>query len=879
MNRKAIRFLTAFISISTILFQCVLPVKAHERHDTRVTKANVKKHWQDDFGYEGFKELNQQLQRDFLSFDNAENLEKAAFAQSMPAAENAHLVGSWSPVFDLPIVPIHVMVLTNGKVLMWDSVGDNPTETYPVHDFTRAAIWDPATNIVTRVDNNTTGYNMFCAGFAHLPNGTPFIAGGNLDQYFGGTDTIHFFNQLNNSWSLGPRMTQGGRWYPSVTPLASGEMLITSGYIATPEVYTTSGTLRTLSSATLAMPLYPWLQAVPNGQAFYFGPGDTMRYLNTNGTGSWTNLGTRGDGIFRDYGSFAMYDIGRILASGGSNSTKKSIVIDVTNPNVNPVIGGPSDMNFGRRQHNLTVLPDGTILATGGNSSGASLIDQNANVFDAELWNPSTGSWRVLSRAEKKRQYHSAAILLPDGRVFTGGGGICGACAAVNYLEKNMEVFTPPYLYRQDGSGELAPRPSITNAPDIVTYNKSFTIETPQANDIQQAVMMRVSSVTHSIDFEQRRIPLQYSVNGNGLTAVAPANSNIAPPGYYMLFLIDGAGVPSVAKIMKVDYGTNLGAPVIVASSGGGGSANLSWIPVYGATDYQIKYGTTSENYTNTVNTGNVTQFSVSGLTSARHYFVVKAINPTISGDDSNEVSITPNTASAIGNGLTATYYNSLNFTNPALTRIDPQINFSWLNSSPANEVGADDFTVRWTGKIEPQTSGTYIFYTTSDDGVRLWVNNQLIIDNWTNHGDTEDRGTIALQGGQQYDIKMEFYEREGYATAKLEWSSTLTARQFIPQFRLFSAAPTASGVVVSGRVTSPLGTGLSNVRVMLTGGNLSEPIYAQTNPFGYYQFDDVTAGENYVITVSSKQHNFAQSSLLLNVTGYVTDADFTSDW
>ncbi|GEM_PF-3425513 len=881
MFKKAFNIFLVLSLIASFLFQNVAPVKAHEGHDKpNQSQKDIEKHKKTDFGFDGFKELNQRLQSDFLSFDNAVNFSKAELANRKLKVENGSLVGSWSPVYDLPLVPIHVMLLTNGKVLIWDSVGDNPVTTYPTHNFTRAAIWDPVTNVTTRVDNNTTGYNLFCAGFAHLPNGTPFIAGGNLNADQDGTNTIHYFNQTNNTWSLGPNMTQGGRWYPSVTPLANGEMLITSGNVFTPEVYTTGGMLRTLSNATLAMSYYPWLQSAPNGRVFYFGPDDTLQYLNANNTGSWTNISGR-DGYYRDYGSYSMYDIGKILASGGSTSTKTSVSIDITNPNVNPVVTQVSDMSFGRRQHNLTVLPDGNVLATGGNYNGAELIDKNANVFEAELWNPTTKNWSVLSRADKIRQYHSTAILLLDGRVFTGGGGICGDCAAVNYLEKNMEIFTPPYLYKQDGSGDLASRPSITNAPDSVFYNQSFSIETPNANNIQQAVMMRVSSVTHSIDFEQRRIPLRFSLNGNSLTTIAPANSNVAPPGFYMLFLIDNNGVPSIAKMMQVGYGANLGAPVLVASSGANNSVNLSWIPVFGATNYQIKCGTISGNYTNTINTGNFTNLNVTGLNPAtRYYFVVSAANSTQTGENSNEITVTTNKPQGNGNGLLGSYYNGLNFNTLALTRVDSQVNFNWGMGSPSPSVNIDSFSVRWVGKVEPRTSETYTFYTTSDDGVRLWVNNQLLINNWTDHGETVNTGSINLEAGQKYDIKMEFYDNRFEAVAKLEWSSPQTARQVIPQTQLYTnQPPTASTANISGRIVSPIFRNLSNVRVVLSGGGLTEPRYAQTNPFGYYRFLDVPAGEGYVITVSSKQIPFTQSSLFLNVLGDVTDANFTSDW
>lgn len=610
--------------------------------DQHSKKRGVDEHLQTDFGFPSFRKLNQELQIAYMSFDNKRNLALAEYARSTAAGSNSHIVGSWSPVFDLPLVPIHVMVLTNGKVLMWDSVGDNPAESYPVHNFTRASIWDPLSNIVTNVNNDQTGYNVFCAGFSHLPDGTPFLAGGNINSNLDGTETIHFFDQISNTWSLGPFMTQGGRWYPSVTPMASGEMLITSGDVHTPEVFTLAGTLRTLSNATHVMPLYPWLQAAPDGRAFYFGPDNNMRYLNVEGTGSWQAMGPR-DGINRTYGSFAMYDVGKIVASGGAGgggnpSSKKTVMIDIRDPNVPPIVTIPSDMSFRRRQHNLTVLPDGTVLATGGNSSGADLIDMNSNVYTSELWDPANQTWTSISSSSKIRQYHSAAILLPDGRVFTGGGGICGDCASLGYLEKNMEIFTPPYLFKKDGSGELAPRPLVTSAPPTVAYDESFFVETPDAAGITKAVMMRVSSVTHSIDFEQRRIPLKLAQTPGGLTLRAPANSNIAPPGYYMLFLLNADGVPSEAKMIRVEYGVDLGAPIIVASSGSNHTASLSWIPVFGATNYVLKYGTTPGNYTNTVNTGNVTTLSLTELPYWRYYFAVSAENASESGGNSEEV-------------------------------------------------------------------------------------------------------------------------------------------------------------------------------------------------------------------------------------------------
>jgi len=135
-------------------------------------------------------------------------------------------VGQWGPIVDWPVVGVHVALLPNGKVLAYDSIGDNATETYPVQDHTRATVWDPATGTQTPV-NVDTGFNIFCSGLAHLVDGRMFIAGGNKDQQLNGIVQTHLFDPVTNLWSLGPNMA-AGRWYPTVTPLSNGEMLITS---------------------------------------------------------------------------------------------------------------------------------------------------------------------------------------------------------------------------------------------------------------------------------------------------------------------------------------------------------------------------------------------------------------------------------------------------------------------------------------------------------------------------------------------------------------------------------------------------------------------------------------------------------------------------
>src|SRR4051794_1141476 len=487
-----------------------------------------------------------------------------AFMAAAATAGNPHDVGQWGPVVDWPVVAIHTALLPNGKVLAYDSIGDNATESYPVQDHTRATVWDPATGTQTPV-NVDTGYNIFCSGLAHLVDGRMFIAGGNKDQQLNGIVQTHIFDPAANTWRLGPNMA-AGRWYPTVTPLRNGEMLITSGRVDTPEVATADGSaLRALTGASLTLPLYPWMDVAPDGRAFYSGPDPTLRTLNPSGAGGWQTFGQR-DSINRDYGGHAIFDIGKELIAGGGPSTKDARVVNFNG--ATPTVQATAPMAFGRRQYNLTVLADGTALATGGNSSGASLVDLNAGVYAAEQWNPATGTWRTLASMQITRQYHSTALLLPDGRVLSGGGGICGTCDQVGYLAKNAEIFSPPYLFQADGT--LAPRPVIDAAPSSTAYGAPMEIATANPASISKVALIRLGAVTHSDNMEQRYVPLSFSAGATSLTATGPANANVAPPGIYMLFVIDGNGVPSIARMVSVGIQGNAAPTVTLTQPANG---------------------------------------------------------------------------------------------------------------------------------------------------------------------------------------------------------------------------------------------------------------------------------------------------------------------
>jgi Domain of unknown function (DUF1929)/Carbohydrate binding domain/Kelch motif len=453
--------------------------------------------------------------------------------------------GKWSDVQAWPLLAIHASLLPTGEVLAWDSNADDiETNSLPDHPFkpTRVTLWNPSTNAFTSVNSNT-GKDLFCAGHTVLANGNVIAAGGNQVPGNGQHNAISIFNPSNNTWTRGPDMA-ANRWYPSVTNLANGDALITSGGPSIPEVYSSNGTLRKLSTADLGLALYPWMQLAPNGKVVHFGPEGTLHSLDTNNTGSWTTLGTR-DASYRDYGSYAMFAPGKVLVTGGAASLNTTQIVDVNN---GLSTSSAAAMNFGRRQHNLTLLPDGSAIANGGISNGAALVDVNAAVYAAEIWKPNLNRWDVMDSEKVPRQYHATTLLLPDGRILSAGGGFCGACPLATYFNKNAQIFSPTYLFNKDGTP--AARPSITNAPASATYASSFAVTTNA--DIARVSLIALSSVTHSVNMNQRFMELAFTKSGNNLTVTAPANANLAPPGTYMLFVLNTQGVPSVAKMVKI---------------------------------------------------------------------------------------------------------------------------------------------------------------------------------------------------------------------------------------------------------------------------------------------------------------------------------------
>ena len=279
-----------------------------------------------------------------------------------------------------------------------------------------------------------------------------------------------------------------------------------------------------------------------------------MNWYGTTNGGSQTSAGGRTGDTDAMCGDVAMYDAvgGKILAVGGAidyqdaNATSNAHIITIGNPPDVPTVQAIGNMAYQRSFANSVILPDGTVLIVGGQVYANPFSDDTAQLTP-ELFNPATNTFTQLAPMAIPRTYHSTAVLLADGTVFSGGGGLCGNCATNHY---DGQVYAPPYLYN---GGTLATRPVITSVSVAsIAVGGTFTATTdgPVTNGFS---LIRIGSTTHTVNTDQRRIALTpTATNGNTYTLAVPGDAGVALPGPYFLFAINGAGVPSVSTTIKI---------------------------------------------------------------------------------------------------------------------------------------------------------------------------------------------------------------------------------------------------------------------------------------------------------------------------------------
>jgi hypothetical protein len=473
-----------------------------------------------------------------VAVDPSNNTGTSAAVTIIVANSSPKPTGQWSGPYSWPLVGIHASLMANGKVLTWEDETTNPA----------SSVWDPLTNTFTPVPY--TSQDLFCSGHTELRDGRILVGGGHITNYVGINNST-LFDPVAQTWSSAPLLSYA-RWYPTLTLLPDGRALITSGAINcdgcnadTPEVYDpTANTWTKLTGATLHLPIYPHMFVLPDGRVLNSGSYELptpARVLDVNAQ-TWTTV----DSHSYDGGSAVMYLPGKILKSGTSatsdapytNSASTAYVLDMTQSS--PAWRTTTSMAYARTYHNLTSLPDGTVLATGGELT-TDPFDQTQGVYAAELWSPTTEKWTTMASMQIERVYHSTALLLPDGRVLSAGSGEYGSGSTD---QRNAEIYSPPYLFK-------GPRPVITSAPSTLQYGHPFTVQTPNASTIASVSLIRLGSVTHGFNQNQRFLPLTFTAGSGNLSVTAPANANLAPPGYYMLFLVDTNGVPSVAAILQ----------------------------------------------------------------------------------------------------------------------------------------------------------------------------------------------------------------------------------------------------------------------------------------------------------------------------------------
>ena len=669
--------------------------------------------------------------------------------------------GQWGSLTNWPIVAMHGELLSDGNILTWGDSSQGDT----------AVVWDPTTNTFTSIPDAFA--NPSCGGNNILPDGSVIAVGGGGVSPADANTNVSGYNETNQAWG---KLASNAfpTWYASTTVLPNGNLLRLGGVDGcdncnpeVPELYSpTANQWTTLSNNPTLLPMYPFSYVRPDGTVAVTGSSlvqePLMIYDPT--TETWTTS----DPNVVDGGSSAMYDTGKVIKAGSSYtgnalsnnpSAATAYITDLSQ--ATPTWTQTGSMAYPRSYLNLTPLPDGTVLATGGGTTtnGGNLSD---GVLPAEDWNPATGQWTTWASMAVPRLYHSIALLMPNGQVFVAGtGDLNGVPNELNY-----QIFSPPYLFN-------GPRPTITSSPSVVQYGSNFQVSTPDAASITSVSLIRPAAVTHSFDQSARRVSLSFTASDGTLNVQAPANGADAPPGPYMLFIVNSSGVPSVASWVNLPAPTPPSAPSgLTATATSGSSVSLSWTASTDSVDHYdiLRNGVV-------VGTSTTTSYTDNSLASNTTYtYTVTAV------DAAGVVSTQSNSATA--------------------TTLAPQCPCSiWQDGTPTGSVDAADTSAVTLGVQFQAASSGYI------TGVRFYKE----ADNTGTHTGSlwSSAGTLLATGTFSNETASGWQELDFSSPVAVTAGTTYVASYFTSTGHYAATTGGLASAVTNGPLTALAGGGV----------------------------------------------------------------------
>ena len=514
--------------------------------------------------------------------------QNAGLYRVLPLDEIPQRDGKWELLpFHSGVLAVHAALLPLGKVIFFAGSGSSATRFAApdfgdvAHNVATSVVWDPAAppagafvHPATLFDAHHKAFDFFCDGHTFLSDGRLLTAGGtgHYNPFLGRKETV-IFDPPTGKWSFAKPMAHG-RWYPTLITLGDGRVLAATGltedfgnpHNPTIELYdpaTNAWQVRHFQGGFNGLPLYAHLFLLADGRIFFDGGrmDDELQVdpcvfdLKHDPINTIPVLGMGGNGMRNQSASVLLPPAQdqRVMIMGGGPPGKQNKTDAIDNVDIADLkdlhphfVPGPP-LCFPRLHLNAVILPDRTVFVTGGSLKQE---DEPLARLQPEIYDPATNAWTPMASSTVPRLYHSTALLLPDGRVLAAGGNPEGG-KHVQWdqdpdEEMRLEVFSPPYLFH-------GPRPTINRAPNDCGHGQAIQIDSPDAANIRWVSLVSPGATTHSFDSHQRLVDAPIGARGpNKLTATVPANPNIAPPGFYMLFLVDNTGVPSVAHWIRI---------------------------------------------------------------------------------------------------------------------------------------------------------------------------------------------------------------------------------------------------------------------------------------------------------------------------------------